>query len=163
MKRGQAVITDLFIAIAVFIILITITTIIWDLYSIRLKMRQEYEDMMLRTIQISDQLIKNPGYPTDWEYKISSDPEYVKVIGLADEDRVLSADKVEKFRTNITDDKVKDLLNIGLYNFYFIIKEQNGSALLAKGIAPIGFNTVNLARIVTYKNQPRIVEFALWR
>lgn len=164
MKRGQAVVTDLFIAIAVFIVLITITTIIWDLYTIRLKMRQEFEDMVIKSIQISDQLVKSSGYPLDWEFKIFSDPDYIKIIGLAYDDRKLSTEKINAFRTNITDQKVKDLFNIGLYNYYFTIKEKNGSILLAKGNNPVGsFNTVNLARIIVYKNEPRIMEFALWK
>ena len=164
MKKGQAVITDLFIAIAVFIVLVTITTIIWDLYTIRLKMRQDFEDMVVKSIQISDQLVKNPGYPSDWEFNIPSNPDYIKILGLAEDDRRLSSDKIDKFRTNMTDQKIKELLKIGLYNYYFTIKEKNGSILLAKGNNPIGsFNTVNLARLVIYKSQPRIMEFALWK
>lgn len=164
MKRGQAVVTDLFIAIAIFIVLVTITTIIWDLYTIRLKMRQEFEDMIVKSIQISDQLVKNPGYPSDWEFNIASNPDYIKIIGLAEDNRILSTEKVEKFRTSMTDQKIKDLFKIGLYNYYFTIKEKSGSILLAKGINPVGsFNTVNLARLIVYKNQTRIMEFALWK
>ncbi|MEK6861218.1 MAG: hypothetical protein AABY07_04555 [Nanoarchaeota archaeon] len=164
MKRGQAVVTDLFIAIAVFIVLVTITTVIWDLYTIRLKMRQEYEDMIVKNLQISDQLVKNPGVPNDWEYVIQQNPDYVDVLGLAFDDRILSSKKVEMFRTNMTNQKVKDILKIGLYNYYFVIKEQNGTPILAKGNNPIGsFNTVNLARLVRYKDRTRIMEFALWK
>ena len=165
MKNGQAVVTDLFIAIAVFIVLVTITTVIWDLYSIRLKMRQEYEDMMIKAIHISDQLVKSPGYPLDWEYRINTtSQDYVEILGLSHNDRVLSNQKVEMFRTVIPNQKVKDLLKIGLYNFYFTIKERNGTIVLAKGNNPVGsFNTVNLARLIIYNGQPRFMEFALWK
>src|SRR3989344_3394440 len=92
-KRGQAAITDLFIAIAVFIILITITTLSWQLYNIRLNSRLDFDDIILKTFVVTDTLVKSPGSPGDWE----RDPTKAKIVGFARKDRVLDEAKVQAF------------------------------------------------------------------
>ncbi len=156
-RKGQVAIIDLFIAIAVFIILITITTLTWDLYNIRLDIRIDYDDMMIRAFQISDSLVKSSGYPGDWEK--TSNPS---IIGLAEADRVLSKDKVSKF-TSLNYNNVKDKMKINLYDYYFLIRNAGGDPIITSGVSPSGNYVVNLARIVVYDNEPAIMEFALWR
>src|SRR3990167_5534403 len=123
-KKGQAVIIDLFVSVSVFIILMIILTITWDLYSVRLSNRMEYDDMILKTFLISDVLAKQEGVPFDWE--LQANPTYLTIdqIGLAERRGLLSTNKTEKFRA-MTNDDVSKLLNIGLYKHYFSIRDLN--------------------------------------
>ncbi len=174
-KRGQAAVTDLFIAISVFIILITITTLTWNLYNIRLTSRFDYDDMMMKGFQVSDLLIKSKGIPADWHIAYNTtypNPRVnnccikpQEVIGLAESERVISPEKIDAFK-DISDSHpeiIKDTLNINLYNYYFVIRNQTGNALLNTGLFPSGKYAVNLARIALYNGQPVIMEFAIWK
>lgn len=175
-KKGQAAVTDLFIAISVFIILITITTLTWNLYNIRLTSRFDYDDMMLRGFQVSDLLVKSKGIPPDWHITYNTtypNPRDIngccikpqQLIGLADNERILSQERVDAFKdiSDANPQVIKDALNINLYNYYFVIRNQTGVPLLNTGLFPSGKYAVNLARIVSYNNQPVIMEFAIWK
>ena len=59
--RGQAVVTDLFISISIFIILVTIIILTIELYDIRLQSKFDYEDMVLKTFLAIDTLAKSKG------------------------------------------------------------------------------------------------------
>ncbi len=161
-KRGQAVIIDLFVAVSVFVILMIILTITWDLYSIRLNTRSEYDDMILKTFLISDMLAKSEGVPFDWETQLSPTAATVQQLGLASYHGILSDAKVEKFRAMSSAD-VDNLLNIGLYSHYFLIRDFDGTEYVSRGQRPTGRVAVNTARIIVYKGAPRVVEFALWK
>ena len=165
--------TDLFIAISVFIILITITTLTWNLYNIRLTTRFDYDEMMIKGFQTSDLLVKSKGIPGDWHtnYNDTGNTNDIRVIkpqqliGLADNERVLSVERVAAFK-DISDAKpqiIKDALKINLYNYYFVIRNQTGNPITNTGFFPSGKYAVNLARIVLYNDQPAIMEFALWK
>lgn len=159
-----------------FIILITIITLTWNLYNIRLTSRFDYDEMMLKGFQVSDLLVKSKGVPADWQnnYNITTprplppNPADIlppQIIGLADNERILSPEKIDAFK-DISDAHpqiVKDALKINLYNYYFVIRNQTGMPLLNTGLFPAGRYAVNLARIVLYNNQPVIMEFAIWK
>ncbi len=166
-KRGQATIIDLLMAISVFILLVTITTVMWDLYSIRLSNRVEYDNMVIKSFQISDALMKGKGSPIYWEYV--PDDEVV-LIGLMQGEKRLSYNKVEKFQ-DFPDDKLREMFRVGKYNYFFRIKYLNKTEIILKGIPPSGKYTVNLMRVAEYDRdgdesifEPEIVnvEFALW-
>src|SRR3989344_9407637 len=95
-KSGQAAVTDLFIAISVFIILITITTLTWNLYNIRLTSRFDYDEMMLKGFQVSDLLVKSKGIPANWH--VSYNTTLPQVIGLSENERILSAERIDAFK-----------------------------------------------------------------
>ena len=173
--RGQAAVTDLFIAISVFIILITITTLTWNLYNIRLTSRFDYDEMMLKGFQVSDLLVKSKGVPADWHITYNTtypnprtspnDINPPAVLGLSDNERILSNERVDAFK-DISDANpqiIKDALRINLYNYYFVIRNQTGVPILNTGLFPSGKYAVNLARVVLYNDQPVIMEFAIWK
>ncbi len=174
--KGQAAVTDLFIAISVFIILITITTLTWNLYNIRLTSRFDYDEMMLKGFQVTDLLVKSKGIPADWHITYnrttprprppnSADINTPRIIGLADNERILSPERIDAFK-DISDAHpqiIKDALKINQYNYYFVIRNQTGTPLLNTGFFPSGKYAVNLARIAQYNGQPVIMEFAVWK
>ena len=64
MRKAQIASIDLFIAITIFLILAAITIYTWNLYNTRFNESLEYEKMQLITFQITDLLVKHPGYPS---------------------------------------------------------------------------------------------------
>ncbi|MEK6903061.1 MAG: hypothetical protein AABW64_00245 [Nanoarchaeota archaeon] len=174
-RRGQAAVTDLFISISVFIILITIITLTWNLYNIRLQNRFDYDDMMIKAFQVTDSLVKGRGVPTDWETQ--NPVTNVQVLGLSENERFLSEQKVKIFAKDpkiysaalLSDAVLKSTLKINLYNYYFVLRHLNGtvtgcpSACNNRGTFPSGNYVVNLARLVMYQNQPVYLEFAVWK
>ncbi len=166
-KRAQAAITDLFIAVAIFIVLITITTLIWNLYNSRLQSRLDYDTMVLKGYHIVDALVKSGGYPENWEN--SQNPELsTTMFGLAEYDHVISDAKIDKFAQLSDPSKayytnLKSIMKISLYEYRILLKAPDNKVVYDSGRIPAGKFTVNLARFVFYKGQPHILEFAVWK
>ena len=163
-KRGQAAVTDLFIAISIFIILVTITTLTWNLYNIRLQNRFDYDDMMIKGFQVTDSLIKSRGIPPDWETQKPT-VSNIQLIGLSDNERFLLEEKVKAFADEniLKDTVIKDTLKINLYEYYFVLRHINGTKIFTRGKFPAGNFAVNLARLVIYQKEPSVLEFAIWK
>ena len=168
-KRGQAAITDLFIAVAIFIVLITITTLIWNLYNSRLQSRLDYDTMVLKGYHIVDALVKSRGYPEDWE--TLQNPELsTTMFGLADYDHVISGTKIDRFAQLSNPNPalgsytaLKNTMKISLYEYRILLKAPDNKVVFDSGKIPAGKFTVNLARFVFYNGQPHILEFAVWK
>ena len=163
-SRGQAGITDLFVAIAIFIVLITITTLTWDLYNARLSSALDYDTMVVKAYHITDTFVKSPGYPPDWEFQ--SNPELTtSMIGLASADHVLAASKVSKFAELSTTqyDAMRTILRLSLYDYYFVLRDTDQTVVYSAGKIPQGKFAVNLARLVVYQGKPHVMEFAVWK
>lgn len=155
-RKSQAVSMDLFMAVAVFIILITTIIFSWNLYYKRLGERMAYEDIMVNAFQISDLLVKSKGTPPGWN------STNLDIIGLASYDRNISAQKINSF-TNISYDKLKELFNIERYELYFRINYLNGTAMNNYGREFNGTYSVNIRRYVIYENEKAIMDFRLWK
>ena len=166
-RRGQAAITDLFIAVAIFVVLIAITTLIWNLYNVRLDSRLDYDTMLLRGYHITEGFIRSPGYPEDWE-TWATPAQTTQLFGLAHDDHIISPAKIERF-VELSDPAqpsyiaLKETMKISLYNYYFVLKAENNVPVYSAGNHPSGKFTVNLARYVVYNGQPHILEFAIWK
>ena len=156
MSKAQIAMTDLFLAVFLFIILAAFFFIAWDTYQKRLYDTISRSEMEIYTIQITNQILRSPGVPENWEY-FNKTPD---AIGLADKYNSISDKKLSGLKNlNYTD--IKDLMNLGSYNFYFLLKQSNNS-IFEIGDYPSG-QSVNLRRYVTYKNEPAIVEVSLWK
>ncbi len=170
-RRGQAGITDLFIAVAIFIVLVTITTLIWNLYNARLESRLDYDTIVLKTYAIVDALVKSPGSPERWELVPDAQLSGVLQVGLAEQDHVIDEAKITRFAQladpafsgGTTYDTLRDVLKIGLYQFYFVLKDAKKQNVFVSGQLPQGKFAVNLARIVMYRGKPHILEFTVWK
>ena len=159
-KRGQAVVTDLFVAIAVFVILVTIISLSWDLYQIRFIKKIEYDDMILRTFHASDSLIKSKGIPTNWNHLYP--PTLPQELGLVNLERTIDDKKLAKFR-NMSGNDIENILKIKPYKFYWVLKNETGAILITHGTPPSGKLNVNVARLVIYKGKPSAMELSIWK
>ena len=156
-KKSQIALTDLFIALFIATLLVGIIIFALNRYNLILNEESDYNKMQIIAFQTADLLVKSGGRPADWE----KSPFEAEVIGLADADRTLSEDKLNAF-TNLSYDYASELLGLELYDFHFQLKQINGTKLAEHGKTPANF-VVNVQRIVLYKNEKAIMEFAVWK
>ncbi len=155
-KRSQAASTDLFMAVFVFIILITAIISCWNLYNKQINERLIYEYMIVNAFQVSDLLVKSRGTPLEWN------STNVDTVGLAVNDRHISSQKLSSFN-NITYDTLKNLFNIERYEFYFQINYPNRTMRDSYGGEFNGTYSVNIRRHVMYENEKTTIDFKLWK
>ena len=156
-KKAQIVTTDLFIAIVIFTIIMSIIIISWGRYTAKLDDRLNYDEMQSRAFQISNLLVKSQGSPSNWENGGNAES-----LGLASRDRILSSSKVDAF-ANLSYGNITKLLGIRNYDFYFKLKDFENNTLVLVGNIPAGNFAVNLRRYVIYENEEAVMEFALWK
>ena len=156
MKKGQAIITDLLVAISVFIVLVISINIAWDYYSLKINDDAVYSDMFIRASQISETLVTSKGYPINWN------STNVEIIGLALTDRNLSESQIGNF-TALSTSTVKDLLKIALYNFTFQLTYLNSTPIALYGDSGNATISTNSRRVVLYKNESAILNFNIWK
>ena len=143
MSKAQAISTDLFFAVAVFMVLVGGIIFIWDFYSLRLSEDSEYNEMLVISFQATDLLAK-------------------KTLG---EDRNLSTAKVGSF-FNQSYDEIRGELNIRNYDFYISLEGGANSSGLAASKGKKSSNSENvisLRRYTTYQNENSVLSFELWK
>ncbi|MBW2985450.1 hypothetical protein KY313_02230 [Candidatus Woesearchaeota archaeon] len=175
-KKSQSVVIDLFIALFVFILIMSIITIMWNRYNLDLNQKITQKDMWLKAYHITDLLVESQGNPIDWEINISNISyvrNHVSSIGLVNLDRQLSLDKVEAFKilSNSTNYNItRELLNIEGFEFYFTLFHSSG-LIFESGNSPIFYGdlisgrTTTIRRYVSFEecNENKcILEFSLW-
>lgn len=157
-RRGQLAVTDLFIAIFIFVGILISIFAAWNIYLNRLEQRSSYSSLLASAVQASDILVKSPGKPLNWELSNAT----VQVIGLAGTDRNLSTAKVAAF-VSMDYNTSKDVLNIKRYNYKFRLVNINNSAALNYGENATGNFTVAIRRVVWYGNGTAYMDFILWK
>ncbi len=156
--KAQIAVTDLFIAIFIFMTVIISIFVTWNIYTNRLEQRIDYSNIISNAVQISDILVKTQGKPVNWELNNTT----VEIIALASSDRNLSERKVNAFIT-LDYNMTKDLMNIKRYNFKFKLVNVNNSALIEYGQNSTGNTTISIRRIVLYGNATAFMDFMLWK
>ena len=156
-SKAQIAVTDLFIAVFIFMILIIFIVIYLDTYDKRLDESIKYQELETIGFQITDMLVKSRGIPPDWESNISN----ADAIGLAGYDRILSYNRVNAFfDSNYTE--LKEKFNIERCNFYIVLTAINGTAIKDIGEPSDGDYSVDINRYVLYQNETTILKFTIW-
>jgi hypothetical protein len=157
-KKSQAAITDLFIALAIFVVLIIVTTTIWNLYNVRLRNRMSYDDIVIKSFQVSDMLLKTAGNPSNWDsmYWNNEDfsPAEVESIiypGLMEKDLFISYDKIKALR-EFNESNIKKKFHAGQYNFGIKVMNSTGGMMYSLGHSGgTSKFSINLARDVMFQ------------
>ena len=153
MPKSQAAVADLFIAFFLFIIILSATIYTWNLYITRIDEERENNEITMKAFQAAEALVKSQGIPENWSLS------NVNLTGLAENERILSFKKVDLF-VNLTEEQIKNIFKIQLYNFSFVLKDIEGNKI--KEIGSItGEKSVNVKRYVVYENEPAILEFKM--
>ncbi len=155
-KKSQVFTTDFLLAFFIFSVLVIITMMYWNNYNSKLEKSAEFNIINTEAFQISNALIKSKGSPEDWSQ------DNVKVIGLAESDRVLSEDKINLF-VSMPINKTKEIFQMHNFNFLFILRKFNEDVILSYGYnksSPL--RSISVRRYVTYNNGDAIAEFNMW-
>jgi hypothetical protein len=159
-RKAQIWTLDFSISILIFISAMIAVLFAWNYVSSGYQENQELREMQLKVLTISDSLIRTPGLPDDW------DSDSVEVIGLAGEENVLDPLKVREF-VNMSDanySRVKALLDISLYDFYFEVEDLNGTVHenTTFPMSPSTTLVVPTERYSLYNDRIVKVRFVLW-
>ena len=179
-KKSQSVVIDFFIAIFIFVIIVSITTLMWNRLSLELHDKVVQKDMLLKAYHITDTLIESPGSPSNWESEIEDlegIDDRIKSIGLADSDRQLSLNKIYAFLTLVDANNqdnynmAKKILNIEGFDFYVKLYGVSFS-FFEEGKSPnfyVADRTITIRRYITINDEGFdgcqngcIFEFSLW-
>lgn len=155
MKKAQIAMTDLLLALILFTILFLGLIFFWTFYQSKFVDNFARDEMELLAFQISDALIRTPGYPSNWESNVN----LTQSPGLSSSERVLSSAKIAAF-SNFTYNQTKTFFNIERFEYYILIK-QNNTVIYETNVTPTG-RIVSIRRNVYYENQDTTLDFALW-
>ncbi len=95
-NNGQGIAIDLFLGVAIFLLLLTAVLAIWSNTETTASKELTEKEMQRMTEEALDRLIRSKGEPANWETLDPSDPAII-TVGLAKADRVLDENKVASF------------------------------------------------------------------
>ncbi len=122
-NKGISMVIDLAFAVFIFLLISWSLTTIWSNKTALLE-GQAYEDeTILLAERALDTLVTSGGFPSDWENRLIHD---VNIIGLAETDRVLDENKVNRFLGFGKDESVRDGL-AGFWSFDIDGRDDSGN------------------------------------
>ncbi len=158
MKKGQVIVTDVIIALALLILTSIILIITLSYYKDKLNSDIEFNDLVQKASVITDNLAFSQGIPENWTLNT------VVIPGLASWERRIVYGKLLNF-SNLTSSQIKDAFHIGSYLYNFNMYYHNGTQIVG-----IGYNftgkiniSANSRRAVMYGNQSAYIDFNIWR
>lgn len=129
----------------------------WNYISTDAVQTQEMKEMQLSVLTLSDSILRTPGVPADWNEST------VKVIGLVNDENILADSKVRSF-TNMSYSTARSLLGVYPYDFYFEIKDVNGT-VYGNTTFPVSSDAsivVPAERYAMYNGRIVKVKFVMW-
>ena len=157
MRKGQLWTLDMVLSLMIFFSALLSIIMAWNFISADIFEGQEMTEMQLKTMTISDSLIRTPGVPENWTN------DTVSVIGLAYSDNELNTQKVEEF-VNMSYSRSRALLSVMPYHFYFEVKDINGT-VYTNTSNPMNSDASVIIPAIRYASfNDRIVKvtFAMW-
>ena len=140
MKKAQIWSMDFAISIIIFFSVVVVLIFFFNNILSQNLEQSEIFKIQKTALKASDSLIRIPGSPANWT------SDNVSIIGLASEDNVLDAGKVQEF-ISMDYNKARVLL-VGKYQFHFEIRDLNDSVInvngtnLIQGIFPMNANII---------------------
>lgn len=138
-RRAQVSSGELVVAYFIFFLVLALVITRWSETIGDIEESEGLYNLESVSVDIAEKLVRTRGVPSRW------DIENVSVIGLAEEPRVLNPEKVLIFLDMMNDSAFnnppcndatisnyecnKPLLGIGKYDFYFTLKDINGSIM----------------------------------
>lgn len=158
--KGQIISIDLLIGIVIFLIVVIFSVSYWQTSLFNVRESLDRIDVQRLATQISDNLVKSPGIPDNWE----TSPTNARAIGLANHSHILETRKV----ANLTALNYSTLLTrFGLEgaNFFFQLTDQAKNNITSAGLL-LTSNATQAAvveRNVIYNQRPAYLTFIVWR
>ena len=167
MNKGQVISTEFLFAILILLTLFVLGMYLWNLTSARINENLIKNNLVTNAIEISDNLLRSQGSPTDWEENVTN----VASIGLGviSKSNKLDRDKILSL-TNISYNQIKDSLGIKSFEFYFRISNLSGSTIqidgkgVETGVKPnVTSDIVNARRIAILGNEFVYMDVIIWK
>jgi hypothetical protein len=161
MKRKAQIWTlDFAMSVLIFASALLSVMFAWNYVSSSAQANEEMKSMQLKVLTISDSLIRTPGSPPDW------DSSGVEAFGLASSENVLDPAKVTEFiaMSEANYSMVRALLGITAYEFYFEVRDINGTVLgnTTAPVSPLATLAVPTERYCLWNDRIVKVKFVLW-
>ena len=154
-KKSQLATFDMILSLSIFVIVFGFLIMFFRTNTKNLELNQEYYILEKNANFIAETLVKNTGYPPNWQDNVAS-PD---IIGLSSRDRVISQNKFNSF-LNMNYSNAKDIFNIP-YEYYFQLSYANGTLIGKSGNQENLTKVVAVKRIVYYENESAILLFEL--
>jgi len=155
--RAQIWSLDFALSLLIFMSALFAMVLAWNFISASTLQNQEMKELQLKVLTLSDSLIRTSGIPPDWN------TTNVQIIGLAQDENVLNATKVDYF-VGMDYDTARVLMDIGQYNFYFEVVDLNNT-VQKNTTVPISNQSalvVPVERYAIYDDVIVKVRFIIW-
>ena len=158
MKKGQLWTLDMTLSLLIFFSALLSALFAWNYMSAETVENREFKELQLKAFEITDSLIRTPGIPSDWN------DSTVQVIGLAYSDNIIEGNKVNEF-VGMNHDKARSMLSINPYDFYFEVKDINGTVYENTTVPLSGSAStiVPIERYAVYNNRIVKVKMFFWQ
>ncbi|MFH1586714.1 MAG: hypothetical protein ABID38_02565 [Candidatus Diapherotrites archaeon] len=136
-KKGQIISNDLIFGLLIFIFVLSLFFVSYNLLLIRSFSYVQFEDMKIASVPAMQALAHSPGEPNNWEE--FGDLNNVSSIGLVSSRNDLGQAKIDMIQdfNALHYWKIKELLGIAKYDFHAeIINLQDNQQLAEFGISP---------------------------
>jgi hypothetical protein len=160
-SKAQIFSGEFLLAYFIFMAVVIMATLLWYNTTMDLSETESYKVIEEKSVDVAEQLIKNQGTPTNWN------TTNVYSVGLVNESRVLSAEKILNF-INIMDDTRferlcsdpslsnymcnRHLLGLEGYDFHYALYYLNGSTVSINGKdAVTGKSPTNQTQLITVR------------
>lgn len=155
-KTGQVWSLDFITSVVIFMTVLIPLFFLWSHANVQAQQQQVFDEVQTLTFSISESLVRTKGLPEGWD--VSS----VNQIGLASEENMLNTTKVTNFLTmgSTEYNRTKGILTGG-YDFFFDLKDLNGSSHGTIGSKPPGKMVIPIQRYCLYNGRITKLEFSL--
>jgi hypothetical protein len=160
---------DFAASLIVFLFVLVVVLFVWSYANTQVAESKTNERMQYMASSISDSLVRTAGFPEGWG------ASNVSVIGLAEQENLLSEEKVNTFiemgnSSNLSEyRRTKSILETP-YDFYFQVIRVNytngqdfGQVLNYTGLAPVSPTVTAVSeRYAVFFGKPVKIKFMLW-
>ncbi|NOX71463.1 MAG: hypothetical protein GXO64_02070 [Candidatus Micrarchaeota archaeon] len=152
-SKGQIWSTDFVVSILIMLAVLVPAFMLWNNIHIESTEQRLLYSATRSAFSITDTMMSTPGIPIEWNNTS------VMSVGFASENNILDEYKINEFnKTNY-----QKLKNIFGYDFYFELKDANGTIYLTKGVAPPDTATViPVKRRGLYTDRIVTLSFFIW-
>ncbi len=166
-KKGQIVIYDFLFGFIVFIVILTMITLIWFKASARIQLDQEQETKLRLARDLSAIMTQTPGNPVRWELDSTVWQSSNFTIGLASDNNVLSKQKWDTFVAMHNtpydrSDDIKSMLRLERYEYYIKIRDKQSNAIYTIGNPPEENLSVTISRKILLDEEINTFEFTIY-
>ncbi len=123
MAKGQIFSLDFAFSLVTFFTAVILILFVLSHASTQAYERMDLNNMELKATKIADLLVRFKGSPENWT------SASVKAVGLADDENILSASKINEF-LSLDYNSTKSILSIGNYEFFFTIVDHENQPLI---------------------------------